>query len=60
MNLHENIPNFTKEVMRMRKQKNMLRDEMSMSPLLYLNVTMEGNSQTKIPIFQTDNIHSIT
>lgn len=30
------------------------------SPILYLNVVMEGSDSVKVPVFQSDNIKSVT
>lgn len=60
------IPDYDKTVYRMqaaRKNKETQSrpsNEKDDSPLLYLNVVMEGNEGVKVPVFRFDNMATIT
>jgi hypothetical protein len=59
------IPDYDKAVYRMhegRKLRDNSRQEKpeNTSPLLYLNVVMEGSDSVKVPVFSNDNMKSIT
>lgn len=56
------IPDYDKAVYRMHearrsKEQSPKQDD---SPLLYLNVVMEGSQSVKVPVYQSDTMRSIT
>lgn len=59
------IPDYDKAVYRMHEAR-ILKDNSSRpsqqddSPLLYLNVVMEGSQSTKVPVYKDDTMKSIT
>jgi len=60
------IPDYEKTIYRMqgaRKNKETQSrpsNERDDSPLLYLNVVMEGSEGVKVPVFRFDNMGTIT
>lgn len=58
------IPDYDKAVYRMHEGRklrdNSRQEKPDNSPLLYLNVVMEGTDSVKVPVFSSDNMKSIT